>query len=228
MLPGLEAGDHLLVNKLAYRTSAPRRGEAILLRREVEGELREIIKRVIGLPGDRVRMEGPHPVINGWSIPSCDLGPYTYVQDGVQLVGHASVEFLGDSEYLVASTLGQSAPAVEFVVGEGEVFVLGDNRSGSQDSRSWRGERGGGVPFSAIDGRVSKTLVGMTRRGEPDFSQLFLPPADFNLHGFDVRPLESALEGCRAERPKDANPPAPSRRAPGPTTVSLTLPGKTN
>jgi signal peptidase I len=111
MLPTLRPRDSLLVNRLAYRLQLPHRGDVIVFRfPRVEG--REFVKRVIGLPGDVVEEQGGQVYVNGKLLPR---------------------EALTDA--------GQEAePAVSMVpqrVPSNQLFVLGDNRAASLDSRYW-------------------------------------------------------------------------------------------
>ena len=115
MLPTLEPGDYLAGNRLAYRplvarAAGPRRGDVVVFRSSAVSLARPgvpdvLVKRVIGLPGDRIAMRGPVPVINGWALPYCEAGPYLYVTpegQGRTVHGKLRVEFLDDQAYLVA------------------------------------------------------------------------------------------------------------------------------
>ena len=64
MQPGLASGQHLLVNRLAYRFSPPSRGDAILLREPGQPDV-HCVKRIIGLPGEHIRMGKGHVFIDG-------------------------------------------------------------------------------------------------------------------------------------------------------------------
>ncbi len=64
MLPTLHDGEFVLVNKLAYRTGTPTRGDIIVFRSTTEANL-DLIKRIIGLPGDRVSIGNGHVNVNG-------------------------------------------------------------------------------------------------------------------------------------------------------------------
>lgn len=106
MQPTLHEGQFMVVNKLAYRWLEPDRGEIIVFHFPLNPEKR-YIKRIVGLPGDKIVIREDHVVrING---------------------------IVADEPYLAA------APRYEgsWVVGEEQVFVLGDNRNNSNDSHSW-------------------------------------------------------------------------------------------
>jgi len=106
MQPTLHEGQFIVVNKLAYRWSEPDRGEIIVFHFPLNPEKR-YIKRIIGLPGDRIEVREDHVVyINGIAT---------------------------DEPYLAAAPRYQGS----WVVGLDQVFVLGDNRNNSNDSHSW-------------------------------------------------------------------------------------------
>ena len=162
-------------------------------------------------------MRGAVPVINGWPVPTCSAGEYTYLVpdgSGAAVRGRLVVEFLDAAAYLVVQTPtnGFSDP---YTVKPGEVFVLGDNRGGSMDSRSFNVGRGGGVPLEAIAARAQWFLVGTYRGGDPDFSRMLRPVDTLQnqprLSGLDVQALETGVELCLASRPGETHPPPPDR-----------------
>jgi signal peptidase I len=106
MRPTLQDGEYILVNKLAYKTGEPRRGDIIVFIFPVNPE-EDLIKRVIGLPGETVAVHNGVVTVNG--VPLTE--PYI-----------------------------ASPPAYDgdWVVPDGQLFVLGDNRNDSRDSHQWR------------------------------------------------------------------------------------------
>ena len=113
MLGTLHSGDRVIVNKLSYDLHDPRHGDIVVLKDTEESlELRDLIKRVIALPGETVEYRDCQLYINGGRILESYLDPHLVSQ------GHC-----GDSQ----------AP-VE--VDAGHVFVMGDNRAASLDSRT--------------------------------------------------------------------------------------------
>jgi signal peptidase I len=104
MEPHIRSGEYVLINTFAYRLAQPRRGEIIAFRHE--GDARAVfIKRVVGLPGDRIRLVGGRVYVNGGKLDE----PY---------VQHADDRSFAETTVPPAS-----------------VYVLGDNRAESEDSR---------------------------------------------------------------------------------------------
>ena len=112
MEPNFEDGDYLIIDELSYRFSEPQRGDVIIFRYPYDPSQR-YIKRIIGLPGEKIEISNGSVVI--------------YSQDG-SLV-------LDESEYLPR---GLATPGeMEVLLDENDYFVLGDNRPVSSDSRTW-------------------------------------------------------------------------------------------
>jgi signal peptidase I len=111
MTPTLEIGDRLLVDKVSFRVREIHRSEVIVFKRPsaLKEDYKDLIKRVIGLPGDLVEGRDNKVFING-------------------------VE-LDESAYLPAGTVTEAFAPVRVPVDA--YFVMGDNRSGSYDSRAW-------------------------------------------------------------------------------------------
>lgn len=110
MEPTFYNGNYLLVDELTYRFRAPERGEVVVFRYPGD-EKSFYIKRVIGLPGERVVFEN---------------GKVSVYKDGERNIL--------DEEYVFKSP---SSGSFDITLGENEFFVLGDNRNFSFDSRSW-------------------------------------------------------------------------------------------
>jgi len=228
MLPTLEPGDRILVDKLAYGfrlpglerrfgAQMPRRGDIVVFRNPVAGaEPERLVKRVIGFPGDRVTMDGNFPLINGWRVPACDAARYLYISHKAAAHARLFVEFLEDRAYLSLYGLGTKPFTANYEVRPDEVFVLGDDRNNSSDSRAWNGGKGGGLALSAIAGRASRHLTHERRDARTDFGSL-LRPFDLRPHldEMDTRPLEQGIAECLGQRPADTYPPAPPANAGG-------------
>ncbi len=113
MEPNFHAGDYLLTSRQAYRFFGdPERGDVIVFRSELlddEGNEKCLIKRVIGLPGDVVEIKSGYVYVNGEEI---------------------------DEPYVKEQGISGEMDAV--TIPENELFVMGDNRGVSEDSRSAR------------------------------------------------------------------------------------------
>lgn len=217
MLPTLEPGDLLGVNRAALGVGsgsrralarAPQRGEIVAFEKVMDGRREGLVKRVVGLPGDRVAMRGGHPVINDWVVPSCDAGQYFYLGagGGVRVSGRLSVEFLGDRAYLTTLTAA-SPPFDHYDVREGEVFVVGDNRNESRDSRAWNDGRGAGLPLTDLVGVAQVHLGTLHRDGRPAAGPIRALELTLGLEGLDTRELRAGIERCLANRPRATTPP---------------------
>ncbi len=222
MLPTLQIDDHIFVNKFIYGPNVPfthsrlfanlppARGDVIVFEFPDTApgeEEQDFIKRVIAVQGDTLEVDNGHPIINGWKVPSCRVGKYPYGEkDGVpqSSVGDLFVEFLGEHAYLtVYEETGFSGRQGPYHVSPGEVWVMGDNRHNSHDSRAWHNREGAGVPYDNIQGRAMSVWFPMSRIMTPVNGRPELPK------GMSAA-LTQGIEKCLAERPAETNPPAPS------------------
>jgi signal peptidase I len=214
MLPTLEPEDLLGGNKLAYGLGSigarpPARGDIVVFKRpeDIQGPDR-LVKRIIGLPGDRITMNGGHAVINGWQVPSCDAGTYLYPIPGGAVRGRLSVEFLDDRAYLTVFSPSPDLWQESYDVKPGEAFVLGDNRNNSSDSRAWNRGHGRGLQVNAVEARVDWWLFGTGRDQRVDLRH-FLRPLELHvrLDGMNVHSLENGIQQCLQSRPANTRPP---------------------
>jgi signal peptidase I len=151
MLPTFAVGEIVFVNRL---DKTPARGKTIVFR-SPENEGQEFVKRIVGVPGDTIEIRGTTVVVNGKPAPTCDLGELAYDDEGRRATGQVQLETLDAARYLVMHTPAYgSMPAGPWTVRAGEVFVMGDNRENSHDSRTFNGGAGGGVPLDHIVGTV--------------------------------------------------------------------------
>jgi signal peptidase I len=219
MVPTLNVGDRLVVNRAAYGVrlfsgralwpSAPRRGDLIVFPDpEPDGtEPASVVKRVIGLPGDEIAFVDGSPVVNGWVVPSCDAGPFLAAAGTSLLRGRLAVEVLGDRAYLTLRASLDAGRFARFKVPPGELFVLGDDRPISRDSRAWNGGRGGGIAIVAVEGRVSRLAAALGSDGRLELGHPFagLRPKLRATHA-DVGRLERRISDCLAHPPQSSWP----------------------
>jgi len=112
MEPNFLDGDYLIVNEVNYRFENPQRGDVVIFKYPLDPS-QFFIKRIIGLPGETVKIEDGRIFILG--------------EDKKKVI-------LNESDYLRDV---YTAGGMEIVLKEGEYFVLGDNRGSSSDSRKW-------------------------------------------------------------------------------------------
>jgi len=113
MEPNFHNGEYILTNKILYKFRDPVRGDVVIFKSPKNKEI-DYIKRIIGLPGDIVKLENNALYVNGQKVEE------PYLEPGVTIFG---------GSYL--------AEGQEIVVPPGEYFVAGDNRPHSSDSREF-------------------------------------------------------------------------------------------
>jgi len=209
MMPTLEEGDFLVVNKFAYglrlpvlntkflKIGEPARGDIVVFHYPPNPAV-NYIKRVVGLPGDVVRVRDDQLIINGQPVPVSDDGRYN---DGCYLNMRLTTEQLGThrhqtlschtSDYLQAppvascrrhiqqsyqcddaerGTLPDRNDTIEdLVVPPGQYLMIGDNRDNSLDGRFW-----GYVPEDHLVGRATRIWLNLPlgRSGWPDWNRI--------------------------------------------------------
>ena len=232
MLPTLDNGDSVAGSKFAYAEPArlPLRGDVVAFRSGAVsqgGELSDFfVKRVVGLPGNRIEMKNGAPVINGWEVPTCRAGPYLHLASdgtGVAFQGVVFVEFLEDRAYVTIRRSPMPEFEGSYLVKPGEVSCWATTASTARDSRAFDHGDGGGVPLGAIDARIGRFLIGTQPSGDADWSRLLNPidklPRPLRVEGVSAMELENGLAACMARRPSIAKPPLPIEArldAPGP------------
>lgn len=135
MKPTLLIGDHLIVNKRAYQNEKPLRGDIVVFKWPKD-ESKNFIKRVIGIEGDTVEIKRDVLYINGERIKTEDAGKYS---DERLFQTDKYKEFLGEGKqyYILNDSNIDGLDYGPITVPEDSIFVLGDNRDNSQDSRHW-------------------------------------------------------------------------------------------
>jgi len=178
MIPTLRVGDFILVNKFAFGlrdpvfqykfldVGAPRRGDVAVFRYPLDPS-KDYIKRIVGLPGDRISYRDKRLTINGEAMPQVADGVYTSSGASPGVI-YRFVETLGEREHQVIVNPARPAEDFEFEVPEGHYFAMGDNRDGSADSRSW-----GTVPERNLVGRAFFVWMSWdASRFRPDWSRI--------------------------------------------------------
>lgn len=108
MEPNFHSGEYLITNRWQYLFAQPERGDAVVLRFPGDPEHTKYIKRIIGLPGEKVEIKSGETYINGVKLPEPYLPPETLTYPNLS-------KDLGPDDY----------------------FLMGDNRLNSSDSRIW-------------------------------------------------------------------------------------------
>lgn len=161
MLPTLQVGDFILVNKFSYGLrfpvldskflpiGAPQRGDVIVFRYPKDPDT-PFIKRVVGVPGDRIEYREQTVFINGERAEQELIGRYDAPPSARGSAGAKQLlEILPGRPHEILLHNERGSRDVDFTVPEGEYFVLGDNRDNSRDSRFW-----GTVPDKLLIGRA--------------------------------------------------------------------------
>ena len=185
MQPTLEVGDHLYVSKLAYGASResliwpfrklplpdgrvfgklPKRGDVIVFRNPKSGVI--MIKRLVGLPGDKVQTEHGRLYVNGTLINRTEQDAFSYREHRglVQEIVKYQEQFDGEKnphriyERNDFYPLDNKGP---FIIPEGKLFFMGDNRDNSEDSRAPMGP--GFVPFDNVIGKAKMMVYSLKR-----------------------------------------------------------------
>ena len=172
MIPTLLVGDYLFVSKYSYGYSRyslpfspnlfngrvfgslPDRGDVAVFKFPRDTSI-DYIKRIVGLPGDRVQVKGGQLYINGQIQPRQAAGEFMADDEGRRMLGRRYVENLVNGrqhELLKLTDEGDANNTPEFTVPPGHVFAMGDNRDNSLDSRFMNGV--GFVPVENLVGRA--------------------------------------------------------------------------
>jgi signal peptidase I len=112
MFPNFKNGDYIITDKITYRFSEPKRGDIVVFKNPKD-ETQDFIKRILAVPGDRIKVQGGKIVLNGAELNEPYLNnittnPGSFLREGV-----------------------------DFTVEPGHYITIGDNRPASSDSREW-------------------------------------------------------------------------------------------
>jgi len=145
MKPTLVEGDFILVNKFSYGVRLPVLGTTIIpVGKPKVGDIvvfrhpdgKDLIKRVVGLPGDHIRYADKKLYINGKLVPTEFLSK-TSDRGIFALESKERLDSLVHSIYVYPERVMHGYPFDDVVVPDGSYFVLGDNRDNSEDGRYW-------------------------------------------------------------------------------------------
>lgn len=181
MLPTLKVGDQFYAAKWAYGYSRystsfvplpfgegrfpdvmPERGDIVVFRLPRTEE--DYVKRVVGMPGDRIQWRSGRLYINGEMVPREKQRDYSYRDNGGSVV--TVTEYMetlpGGRQHLILEQRDDafSDDTPEYRVPEGHLFMIGDNRDNSQDSR-YLGQVGY-IPVERVLGRVGTVAFART------------------------------------------------------------------
>lgn len=206
-----------------FSSMPPLRGDVMVFKFP-ENKQQDFIERVVGVPSDTLEVINGRPIINGWLVPHCYVG--TWGRDNARLY----VEFLANASYFTlfapdpTHPYGPDEPTCQSqddcgldqtcragicghyqgpsYVQRNEVWVMGDNRHNSHDSRTWRNGQGGGVPLENIKGRAGLVWMSFAPGGGIVPERLFIDvmgPPQLPEH---VAPsLRETFEKCLRSRP---------------------------
>lgn len=179
MKPTLTEGDFILVNKYTYgirlpvlgtkivSLNEPQRGDVFVFRNPETPSI-NMIKRVIGLPGDVIRYDNKRLTINGQPVPVEIIGESVDQTEQIDVPVAVGLEHLGNVNHDVYFYPIRPEPAQEWVIPEGHYFGMGDNRDNSRDSRHW-----GMIPEDYLIGRAVFIWMNWHSRPNQSFWQDF-------------------------------------------------------
>lgn len=177
MMPSLLIGDFILVNKFSYgvhlpvintkiiEVGKPERGDVMVFRYPNKPSL-DYIKRVVGLPGDKIGYFNKTLFVNGKKVEQIELGKYQAIGAGINMdQSQLRQEQLPSKAHDILIMPERPSIEGEAVVPAGHYFMMGDNRDNSNDSRYW-----GTVPEANIVGKAF--MIWMNWDGGIDFKRL--------------------------------------------------------
>ncbi len=181
MMPTLLIGDFILVNKFEYglrlpvlhtkflANEEPERGDIVVFRYPEDPSI-PFIKRIVGLPGDRIGYVNKTLYINGQEIKQVLNGRYSARGAGKAMDGTSlrTEQLESDLEHKILIDPRRFSLELETLVPDGHYFVLGDNRDNSKDSRFW-----GFVPDENLMGKAFMIWMNFdSKNGGVDFKRI--------------------------------------------------------
>ncbi|MFO0610963.1 MAG: signal peptidase I [Polyangiaceae bacterium] len=219
-------------DKRIWDSLPPERGEVMVFKFPEKPEI-DYIKRVIAGPNDTLEVLDGRPIINGWIVPRCDVGTFDMgaLSEGTH---ELYVEFLEGkayfTQYLKANDDKKCKVANDCANGQlckagycgsdlkgpwkvapREVWVMGDNRDNSHDSRAWRMNQGAGVPFDNIRGRAMFVFATVGSEEQSFWDRFLVNVTGRPTLASSMSALKPKLDQCLREMPKDTTPPAPTK-----------------
>ncbi|MFL5431248.1 MAG: signal peptidase I [Myxococcales bacterium] len=192
MIPTLLVGDFIFVNKMSYGLripftdpakvhklweGAPKRGDVVVFIVPQHPDV-DYVKRVVGLPGDRIDIRDNVLYVNGVEQRRTEAGEYTYTEHSEYTDSDVEVttkEYIEDLAGVKHPVLQRRDPGfirnMSFEVEEGRLFMMGDNRDNSADSRVEGGI--GQIPFSYVKGRASVIWISFGGKAGIRFERIF-------------------------------------------------------
>jgi signal peptidase I len=162
MLPTLEIGDFILVNKFSYgmrlpvthtkliSVGEPKRGDVVVFRYPKDTKV-DYIKRLVGVPGDKIEWDNKGLRINGVDLSRTPIGEYAALdQNNTVYPAFRLKEDLLSVQHDILIVPNMRSPTGSMTVPPGHFFMMGDNRDMSNDSRFW-----GLVPEENIVGKAT-------------------------------------------------------------------------
>lgn len=137
MEPTFASGDYIFTSKITYKFRSPERGDVIVFRSPKNPDI-DYIKRIIGLPGDQILIQNGIVNVNGKPIHESYIASSTNLWDG-----------------------GFVSEGVSITIPGNELFVMGDNRQRSSDSREF-----GSIPVESVIGQVFYRYFPSSKMGE--------------------------------------------------------------
>jgi len=184
MMPSILEGDRIFVNKLAYDLKLPftrwrlaswgrpERGDVVVFHSPEDGQ--RMVKRVVGLPGDKIALRDNRLLVNGQpaAYTPLDNRIIEQVDAGDRARSQFAAERLQGRDHPVMATPGKRAMRTfgPTTVPEGHFFVMGDNRDNSRDSRYF-----GFVPRKLIVGKATAVVLSLDTNDHylPRWSRFF-------------------------------------------------------